>query len=209
MKDSIVLVGGGGHCKACIDVIEREGKYLIAGIVDKQKKRGTDLFGYPFMGTDTDLTELCKKKSWFFITVGQIKSSQPRYDLFQKVKDSGGDFPIIVSPNAYLSPHAVIGKGTIIMHNTLINAGAKIGKNSIVNSGAIIEHDAILGSHIHISTGAILNGGVKIGGHTFIGSRAVIMQGVTIGENVVISAGVSVFKDVPKATIVYGNSKKY
>ena len=30
----IILIGGGGHCKSCIDVIEQEGKYRIAGIVD-------------------------------------------------------------------------------------------------------------------------------------------------------------------------------
>ena len=33
-KKSIVLIGGGGHCKACIDVIEVEGKYNIIGIID-------------------------------------------------------------------------------------------------------------------------------------------------------------------------------
>ena len=34
MKEEIILIGGGGHCKSCIDVIEQEGKYQIAGIVD-------------------------------------------------------------------------------------------------------------------------------------------------------------------------------
>lgn len=34
MKEQIILIGGGGHCKSCIDVIEQEGKYQIAGIVD-------------------------------------------------------------------------------------------------------------------------------------------------------------------------------
>ncbi len=34
MKEEIILIGGGGHCRACIDVIETNGKYRIAGIVD-------------------------------------------------------------------------------------------------------------------------------------------------------------------------------
>ena len=34
MKQRIVLIGGGGHCKSCIDVIEQQGVYQIAGIVD-------------------------------------------------------------------------------------------------------------------------------------------------------------------------------
>ena len=31
--NELLLVGGGGHCHACIDVIETEGKHRIAGIV--------------------------------------------------------------------------------------------------------------------------------------------------------------------------------
>ena len=30
-----ILIGGGGHCKSVIDVIEQEAKFEIAGIVDK------------------------------------------------------------------------------------------------------------------------------------------------------------------------------
>jgi FlaA1/EpsC-like NDP-sugar epimerase len=33
----IILIGGGGHSKSCIDVIENENKYKIVGIVDKKK----------------------------------------------------------------------------------------------------------------------------------------------------------------------------
>ena len=38
MKEKIILIGGGGHCKSCIDVIEQQGKYHIAGIVDVSEK---------------------------------------------------------------------------------------------------------------------------------------------------------------------------
>ncbi len=39
-KPNIILIGGGGHCKACIDVIEQENKYTIAGIIDVPEKVG-------------------------------------------------------------------------------------------------------------------------------------------------------------------------
>ena len=38
MKKNIILIGGGGHCKSCIDVIEAEDKFEIAGIVDNDTK---------------------------------------------------------------------------------------------------------------------------------------------------------------------------
>ena len=33
--DEIVLIGGGGHCLACIDVIESLNKFSIIGIIEK------------------------------------------------------------------------------------------------------------------------------------------------------------------------------
>lgn len=34
MKEKIILIGGGGHCKAYIDAIEKEGRFAIVGIAD-------------------------------------------------------------------------------------------------------------------------------------------------------------------------------
>jgi len=38
MKKKIILVGAGGHCASCVDVIEKENKYQIYGLEDKKKK---------------------------------------------------------------------------------------------------------------------------------------------------------------------------
>jgi hypothetical protein len=57
MKEQIILIGGGGHFKSCIDVIEQEGIFDIAGIVDISEKRGLIVLGYPVIGTDADLPE--------------------------------------------------------------------------------------------------------------------------------------------------------
>jgi len=46
MKEKIILIGGGGHCKSCIDVVEQQGKYQIAGIVDLPEKLHQKLLGY-------------------------------------------------------------------------------------------------------------------------------------------------------------------
>ena len=44
--NSIVLIGAGGHCKSVIDVIEEEGRFKIAGILDKPKLLGTKTLGW-------------------------------------------------------------------------------------------------------------------------------------------------------------------
>ena len=57
-KPKIVLIGGGGHCKSCIDVIEEENKYQIAGIVDVPEKHGEKILAYKVFAKDDDLPEL-------------------------------------------------------------------------------------------------------------------------------------------------------
>ncbi|HQB08035.1 MAG TPA: acetyltransferase, partial [Rectinema sp.] len=39
MKD-IILIGGGGHCRSVIDVIELGNEFRIIGIIDKEENIG-------------------------------------------------------------------------------------------------------------------------------------------------------------------------
>ena len=71
----IILIGGGGHCKSVIDVIEQERKFKIAGIIDKPSLIGTKILRYSVIGSDKDLKNLGKKYSYALITVGQINSA--------------------------------------------------------------------------------------------------------------------------------------
>ena len=51
MKD-IVLIGAGGHAASCIDVIESEGRFRIAGLVGVKSELHLRLCGYEVIATD-------------------------------------------------------------------------------------------------------------------------------------------------------------
>lgn len=180
MKETILLVGGGGHCKACIDVIEQEGNFKIEGIIDFPGKLHKLVLGYPVVGSDVDLPDILKSCPNVLITLGQIKSPDRRMELFKDLQQMGALFPVIQSPLAYVSPHAQVAEGTIVMHHALINAAARVGQNCIINTKAIVEHDAIIEAHCHISTRAVVNGGVKIGSGSFVGSGAIAVENTVI-----------------------------
>ena len=188
MKDKIILVGGGGHCKSCIDVIEQASIFDIVGIVDMPEKQGQFVLGYPVIGTDDDLQELVKRYKNVLISLGQIKTAMLRMELFNNLLKMSAQFPVIKSPLAYISPHAHVAEGTIVMHHSLINAGASVGRNCIINTKALVEHDVVINDHCHISTGAIVNGGVEIGSGSFLGSAAVAVQNTSIPSNSFVKA---------------------
>jgi len=187
--NKIILIGGGGHCKSVIDVVEREARFEIAGIVDKPEFLGTKILGYPVIGNDTDLEDLAKKYHNALVTVGQVESASLRIKLYDLAIKAGCLLPKIISPNAYVSKHSKIGNGTVVMHNAIVNADTHIRENCIINSKALIEHDCLISSHCHISTNAIINGGVKIGSGCFIGSNATTKNNISIDENTFVKAG--------------------
>lgn len=188
-SSNIILIGGGGHCKSVIEVIESAGVYTIAGIVDRAEMVGQQILGYPVIGTDDDLPSLVAAHRNCHITVGHIQDNAVRVRLYEQLTALGATLPVIVSNRATVSKHANIAAGTVIMHHAMVNASATIGHNCIINTGAVIEHDATIGSHCHISTGAYINGACGVHDHSFVGSRSVLVQGVSIAAKNVIAAG--------------------
>jgi sugar O-acyltransferase (sialic acid O-acetyltransferase NeuD family) len=187
--NDILLIGGGGHCKSVIDVIEQEARFNIVGIVERPDFLETDVLGYQIIGNDSDLVDLAKKYKYALITVGQIKSPSLRIKLFDLATKAGFTLPNIISPNAYVSKHSSIGKGVVVMHNAIVNANASIGDNCIINSKALIEHDCLISKNCHISTNVTINGGVTVESGCFIGSGAITRELITISEDSFIKAG--------------------
>ena len=188
MKPKLILIGAGGHCKSCIDVIEQENKFIIAGIVDINTSI-SDFLEYPLLGHDDDLAKLKLNYDYALIAIGQIKSPAIRIRLYDYAKSLGFKLPAIISPRAYVSKHAKIGNGTIVMHDALINTGAIVGDNCIINTKSLIEHDAVIENNCHISTGAIINGGAIIKQGSFVGSNATTKESIKTNEKDFIKAG--------------------
>ena len=197
----IILIGAGGHCRSCIDVIESSSKFVIAGLIDN-KKNIYNSFGYPILGNDKKLINLRKKINNAFITIGQIRTPVVRKKIFLKLLEYKYRLPVIKSKKSYISKKSNIDIGTIIMHNAVVNAYSKIGKNCILNTSSLVEHDAEISDHCHISTGAIINGNVSIGEGTFIGSGVIIKEGIKIGKGCVVGAGKILKKNLKDNEII-------
>ena len=191
-KPRILLIGAGGHSHSCIDVIEQNDQYQIAGLVGLPAQKGIDHMGYEVVGIDSDLPGFFRSYTYALITTGQILTADHRIRLYQYVSKIGFQLPIIIAPTAHVSRHATVGAGTIVMQGAIINAGAKVGNNCIINTRSIVEHDAIVADHCHISTGAIINGNSIIGEGSFIGSGSVVKEGVTVGQRSVVGMGLTV-----------------
>ena len=203
---TLILVGGGGHCKSVIDVAESAG-YTILGILERPEEVGKKVLSYEVIGTDDDMAKYVDRAE-FIVTVGQIKSPNLRIKLHKMIEQAGGKLATIVAPTAHVSKYAQLGVGTVIMHQAVVNADAKIGKGCIINTFANIEHDVVIGDYCHISTGAMVNGGATIADGTFLGSQSVVNQCIKIERGGVIASLSVVNKDITEKGIYAGNPAK-
>ncbi len=188
-QQEIFLLGAGGHAQSCVDVIEAEGRFRIAGIVQDKLDNTQQLFGYPTLGTDDQIEKISESVQNACIGIGQLDSPDNRIRVFEKLQSLGVKLPTLISPYAYVSKRASIGIGVIVMPGAVINAGVTIGNNCIINSQALIEHGSRIGNHCHISTGVRINGECEVGQKSFIGSGSLIRQGIQVPPDSFIHMG--------------------
>ncbi|TGM82294.1 acetyltransferase [Leptospira mtsangambouensis] len=200
-QEPLLLIGAGGHTKSCIEVIEAENRYKIVGLIGSDSEKGKDILGYKVIGSDNDLNELRTITKNILITIGQIKTFEPRKRIFLSMKELGFHLVSVVSPFARVARTVEIGAGTVVFHNVVLNSDVKIGENCIINTGAILEHDVTIGNHSHVSTGCLLNGGVSVGDCSFIGSGTVVKENLTIGSQVIVGMSSKVLKNISDAVV--------
>lgn len=199
----LILIGGGGHCKSVIEVAESCGR-TIRGILDVPAEVGREVLGYPIIGTDDEIASYADSCE-FVITVGFIKDPSLRIKLYDRVLDNGGKLATLVASTAYVSRHARLGQGTVVMHHAFVNAGAEVGENVILNTCSNIEHGVHIGSQCHVSTGVMINGDCRVGDNCFIGSQSVLANGVCVCEDVLVGAGSFVRKSIIRPGVYSGN----
>lgn len=187
MGKKVVLIGGGGHAKVVMDIVEACGDQVV-GVLDDALEKGTLIQGVPVLGkvAEAEGFEDCS----FLIAIG---NNEVRYRLAKQL-----DLPwyTAVHPTAVVSSKAQIGEGSVVMPKAVVNAGARIERHCIVNTAAVVEHDNHIADCGHISCGAVLTGTVRVGETVLIGAGAIVRNNVTICAGSTVGAGAVVTADI-------------
>jgi sugar O-acyltransferase (sialic acid O-acetyltransferase NeuD family) len=206
---SIVLIGGGNQAHYTIDIIEKEGKYTIVGIIDSIQEVGSERFGYKIFGRQENILELIEQ---YTITGGVISigDNWSRYFVYEQIKQLAPNFKFVnaIHPSVVVGNNVEIGEGVVAMAGCIFNPRASIGNFTFFATGAQVEHDCIVEDFASISAGSITGGYVKIGKHSAITLGVTIMDRLEIGQNTVVGSGSLVTKSLPDNVLAYGNPAK-
>jgi len=206
---NIVLIGGGDQAHYTIDIIHKEGKYKIVGIIDAQPKIGSTKFGYKIIGRQENIKELITK---FDIHGGVISigDNWTRHYVASEIKGYVPDFKFFnaIHPSCIIGEHVKFGEGIIAMAGCIFNPRSTIGDHTFFATGAQVEHDCIIGNYASISAGSITGGYVELGDFAAITLGVIVFDRTKIGKNSVVGAGSLVVKDLPDNVLAYGNPAK-
>ncbi len=205
-KQSIFVLGAGGHAKVLLDCLRLNKNIHVLGILDtEQQLHGKSILGFNVIGNEN---EILKKYSPIDIKlvngIGSIQLPLLRENIFIKFKKAGFSFLNVIHPSAYIGQDALLGEGVQVFAGSIIQPGCRVGDNVIINTNASIDHDCHIGNHVHLAPGVVCCGDVTIGRGTHVGSGAIILQGTQIGDHCLIGAGAVVTHNIAAVSKVAG-----
>jgi len=196
-----VVVGGGGHAKVIIEILQDAGKYEVAGCTVPYPAPNS-LLDVPVLGDDSQLSNIYA--SGVHHAIIAIGNNRLRRKLAQLVVATGFALVNAVSPQAVLSRRVELGVGLAIMAGAVINTCSRIGDGCIINTGATVDHDCVIGNWAHIAPGTNLAGCVKVGDGAFMGIGSRAIPGISVGEWTTVGAGAVVICDLPPGVTAVG-----
>lgn len=153
MNKRLLILGAGGHGK----VVRETALSIVENYIPKYSK-------VDFLDDNSDeavgkISELENYIGVYDEVFCGIGNNSERQELLEKAEKLGYEIPTLIHPTAYVSPTAVVGRGTVIEPMAIVNANSTIGKGSIISVGAIVDHDVTIGRYVHVNAGAICKAG--------------------------------------------------
>ena len=207
--EKIFLFGAGPQANIVIDIVEKEGKFSIAGIIDSKRDIGSIFNSYKIIGRQEDLAELSDK---FNTNAGiiSIGDNYLRFKLMNIILELNPNFQFVnaIHPSVIFGKKTKIGYGNVIMPGVIINTYAEIGNHCMMHTNASLEHNSVMNDFTSISAGVTTGGYLIIEEFSAIALGVTLFDRITIGKHSIVGSGSLVTKDIPAYSLAYGSPAK-
>jgi len=165
----LLILGAGGYGKVVYELAQILGCYDKVAFLDDGRSGSNVLGG-------------CSEYAMFADEHTEVYPAFGSYELRMRwmeiLEEEGIPVPTLIHPNAYVSPSARIGVGSVVLPMAVVNTNVTIGDGCIINIGSLIDHDSVIGDGVHLAPGAIVKAenripeGMKIDSGEVIENRA-------------------------------------
>lgn len=204
MTIPIVVVGGGGHGRECLDVIEAVNTvaraYDVLGIVDDDPATQVlvERRGGRFLGPTESLRG---REARYVLGIGDGAVRRRVDDLLTSWGLLAA--PPLVHPRASVGSDVDLAPGVVLAAGARVTTNVRLGRHTQLNIEATVSHDCRVGDFVTISPAVTVCGTVTVGAGVLLGAGATVIQNLTIGAGATVGAGAVVIRDVePDHTVV-------
>jgi acetyltransferase EpsM len=201
----LVIIGSGGHACCMLDVAQLAG-FTTIGFIDRTRSEGDLVNGLPILGGDELLfDEAFVSEHYIAVGIGNPAVRRRYGELLLKKQ---ADCPVIANPSSFVSPHATLGRGVLLMGMNAVNHGARLDDFVALDWQVTIGHGAHLGRAVFAAPGSRVAGDVTCGEEAYLGLGCQVIEKVKIGRGSLIGAGSTVTQDIPEQVVAVGSPAK-
>ena len=179
--EKLLLVGSGGFGRVVLEYAQAN--YNCAFLDDEEAKT---VDGVPVIGKTNDIESFYPEYNLLLVTIG---NNDLREKLYHRAKIAGYAFPNIIHPSAYVSQHAHIGSGCVILNNAVVQNNDRCGDGCILNPGVELHHDSSIGNYCLIYTNSVVRSLSNVGHRVWIGSNATVATSAIVPDDARIEDG--------------------
>jgi len=216
MNRPVIIIGGegnGGVVAACIDDNRKrfsDNTYKVHGFLTDFQDKGTNINGYPVLGSTYDIEEFLKNDEFMFMyAIHPISRGKLREQIFNRMNVPIERYATIVHHTAFIPDTTVLEQGVLVMSGSYIGPATRIRHNTLIKANCLIGHNNDIGKLSTFSAGSIVSSYVNIGKASDIAFGARVIEKVTIGNYVTVGAASLVLKNVPDNEVHVGSPAKF
>ncbi len=138
------------------------------------------------------------------VCIGYKNMNANRQSVFNRLLDDGWEIGQYISSNAVINTEN-IGKGNIIIGQSVLEMGSKIGDGNIFDWGHVSHHSTIGNFNYLVSN--VMGGSIIIEDNCFIGMKSCLRDGIYIKNNTLIGANCYMSHSTKKEGYAYSAPK--
>lgn len=184
----IAIVGAGGCGRVALDVLLAGGygAWIMGFYDDAHAALPGEVRGFPVLGDTWMLKSLLSVESVYVIVA--ITDNPARLRVANSIRGLGGQFISAIHPDAYVSPEATVGDGSVVGAGAVVYPDASVGSHCLLGPRAVVDRDASVGAGTWLSAGAVAGAGARVGARAVLGYNSVVGRKASVGDDARVEA---------------------
>lgn len=207
-QERVLILGAGGGAALAIDIIARNPKQRVVGILDNNSQlHQSTLMGIPILGGFELINELWSSNFFDGAISTIVKDAGEREKIYLDFVSKGINFTNVISENSNIRLNVKIGTGNLIISGAYFAPCVTIGNNNFFAAECTIEHHSKVGNNCLFGPRFTASGAVEIDNNCKFGMGVLVEPYIKIGRNSLIASGSVITNHIKENSVVQNQNQ--